>query len=1091
MADRTGSVADAARVVRFWQAVEIFSPQPLPKRDVGQRVADFQPGEPMPWEPGSRLGEEPIGLGLVWRHEVFGGVYPLSRLRDVMVKRFGSDDQDGDQQLPARGQSALFAFTLDGEGRPVEESAALSMCAWALGRLLADGQTIGAPTSGTWLSGFDEEALRYACDLGKLAGSKVDVGGKLLASGSPPALDPPGAAGDASTLPAALDLNPLTGVDLQRFTAELAERLGVTGELSPRGLRIRSYKIRANRAGSPVQNSFLNSFIADDLDRVATALLEDGAGAGLAAYLMIGRRPRRAGRVDVRATPAAVWSGCMPDRFPLGRWVSNTDHALAFSQQFAVNEVMHQLAEGSGLVAVNGPPGTGKTTMLRDLIAAIVVERALRLTELDMPGEAFSGTRVHKWQTEKMSHTIVTPRRSLTGFEMVVASANNSAVENVTIEIPGPKGIGSQWRDQADVLDYFASTAELTCGEGAWGLIAARLGNAANRRAFSQGFWWGSSQRGDNTAAGMKDVLQVLVGSTTDWKAAVAYFRSAAQRVRELAGERQAIADAIRRLAANHRERERHALAVTAAEETCRKIIASQRILARDLDEAEACCDRAREQLDEHRLVKPGLIITISTRFRAGREWRNENRDLIQSYQTSVSQLSGIRREASNLRNSLDTARRESRRARGEIARLNAEAETLREQVRSARDRWGAHLPDGPEYTETRCEPLIARRELSAPWADAEFTAARTELFIAALGVHKAFITAQAAVIRKNLNALADILDGGKGRPSPAAARAAWQTFFLVVPVVSSAFASIDRLFAGFGRESLGWVLIDEAGQAAPQLAAGAIWRARRTVVVGDPLQLEPVVTLPWGGQHALLRRFRVAEEWAPSRTSVQRLADRTALHGTWLPAVLPDGPGPVWVGTPLRVHRRCDQPIFAISNRIAYDGMMVYGTSPRDPFHGHDVWYDVRSAIASGHWIPAEGQALREVLDNLKRADVSPGQIRVLSPFRQVVAGAQNVYSTVFPEAARREHDAWGGTVHTMQGKEADVIILVLGTHPDRSGPRIWAAATPNLLNVAVSRARRRLYVIGNREAWRMLKYFDTLAEALPVWPPDHARLP
>src|SRR5690242_8351201 len=508
MADRTRSVADAARVVRFWQAVEIFSPQPLPKRDAGQRVADFQPGEPMPWEPGSRLGEEPIGLGLVWRHEVFGGVYPLSRLRDVMVKRFGPDDQDSDQQLPARGQSALFACTLDGEGRPVEESAALSMCAWALGRLLADGQTIGA-----WLSGFDEQALRYACDLGKLAGLKVDVGGKLLASGSPPAPDLPGAAGDASVLPAALDLNPLTSADLQRFTAELAERLGVTGELSPRGLRIRSYRIRANRPESPVQNSFLTSSIAADFDRVATALLEDGAGASLAAYLMIGRRPHRAGRVDVRATPAAVWAGCMPARFPLGRWVSNTDHALAFSQQFAVNEVMHQLAEGSGLVAVNGPPGTGKTTMLRDLIAAIVVERALRLTELDMPGEAFSGTRVHKWQAEKMSHTIVTPRRSLTGFEMVVASANNSAVENVTTEIPGPEGIGSQWRDQADALDYFASTAELTCGEGAWGLIAARLGNAANRRAFSQGFWWGSSQRGDNTAAGMKDVLQVLAGS--------------------------------------------------------------------------------------------------------------------------------------------------------------------------------------------------------------------------------------------------------------------------------------------------------------------------------------------------------------------------------------------------------------------------------------------------------------------------------------------------------------------------------------------------------------------------------------------------
>jgi superfamily I DNA and/or RNA helicase len=64
------------------------------------------------------------------------------------------------------------------------------------------------------------------------------------------------------------------------------------------------------------------------------------------------------------------------------------------------------------------------------------------------------------------------------------------------------------------------------------------------------------------------------------------------------------------------------------------------------------------------------------------------------------------------------------------------------------------------------------------------------------------------------------------------------------------------------------------------------------------------------------------------------------------------------------------------------------------------------------------------------------------------------------------------------IQAKEADVVILVLGTDqtPGRRA-RDWVGAPPNLLNVAVSRARRRLYVIGSYPEWQPAPNFGVFA--------------
>lgn len=64
----------------------------------------------------------------------------------------------------------------------------------------------------------------------------------------------------------------------------------------------------------------------------------------------------------------------------------------------------------------------------------------------------------------------------------------------------------------------------------------------------------------------------------------------------------------------------------------------------------------------------------------------------------------------------------------------------------------------------------------------------------------------------------------------------------VVIPVLSSTFASVGRFLKHAGNMSLGMLIIDESGQAMPQSALGALYRTRQAVVVGDPLQVEPVV---------------------------------------------------------------------------------------------------------------------------------------------------------------------------------------------------------------------------------------------------------
>jgi superfamily I DNA and/or RNA helicase len=102
---------------------------------------------------------------------------------------------------------------------------------------------------------------------------------------------------------------------------------------------------------------------------------------------------------------------------------------------------------------------------------------------------------------------------------------------------------------------------------------------------------------------------------------------------------------------------------------------------------------------------------------------------------------------------------------------------------------------------------------------------------------------------------------------------------------------------------------------------------------------------------------------------------------------------------------------------------------------------------------------------------------IFVITPYRDISKQMVDLLERNGIEDAKRIC----GTIHTFQGREADTVILLLGGDPQkRNAVGAFAAKTPNLLNVAITRAKRRIHVIGDSALWSGARYFSELYRAL-----------
>lgn len=996
------------------------------------------------------------GKPLRYEYQVFLGIFSSKSVIEF-IKSLPKLAQSGFEDVVAETYSCYVSFKIDTDGLIIDDSLTCLAAPWALmriGAILTSQQQLNIDT---WTADFKKYVACLETEFSSRVKANKETNRKVRVQ------------------------------DIQGLLNLVSQDIW-----KPKELNILGYYVvqRVDRKKDDTVANIINSFYLDDLASAATAITAGTASPALQQFLT----PTISNRLNVEETPfLRHWLS--PRHLPLGRWASNPKYNLSLMQQLAVNLAIEKLKDDGGLFSVNGPPGTGKTTLLRDLIADLIVQRAEKMTNYLDPAAAFSKVegfyRLHP---------------SLTGFEIVVSSSNNAAVENVSVELPAFDAIDERYQERAT---YFRAVSESVKAAAqkqseepeinrsaptttaqmpilkksvdsladtppsTWGLIAATLGKKDNCNKFCIGFW---------DKAGSINALLREEPARSDWAAARQDFYQCKQTVLHLIEQREKWYEQIKTqdLVSQQYRAIETSLDIARAKESEAKGIFKQ-ALKLQLEAAESLKER-EDYLKQLKSTQP----SIATRLFDNVSYQQHHQKIVsvqQQMQMLASQLTKRTSAAEEVK--LIFQRRER-----EVQILNREKQQLARvmpdwlNLSLAKANLGEAFGDDEWWNQ-----LNEKRQRSAPWVDEQLNQARTELFLAALNVHEQFIRQAAIPIKQNLKRWVGLVKGDREGLSDEQILYLWQTLFLVVPVVSTTLASVQRLFDRLPPAAFGWLLIDEAGQGIPQAVVGALQRSKRAIIVGDPSQIEPVFTLDKALVKELQNYFGVEDCWSPTEASIQTISDRANSFGT---DVKVEGESK-WIGCPLWVHRRCIEPMATISNQIAYEGKMVIATiSPKEDKQfplGDSRWIDIKSKCQDLQWVPAQGDEVVNLLTHLVAAEQAIPNLYIISPFKVVALKLKYLLQAKKSQWAKGLTDpdvkSWIdksiGTVHTFQGKEADAVILVLGCDESSAGALNWASSKPNILNVAATRAKYRLYIVGDRQLWSKLKYFDEASDRLP----------
>jgi hypothetical protein len=264
-------------------------------------------------------------------------------------------------------------------------------------------------------------------------------------------------------------------------------------------------------------------------------------------------------------------------------------------------------------------------------------------------------------------------------------------------------------------------------------------------------------------------------------------------------------------------------------------------------------------------------------------------------------------------------------------------------------------------------------------------------------------------------------------------------------------------------------VVIDEASQCDIPSALPLLYRAKRAVIIGDPNQLRHVATLYEESDIEAADKFGIAPDAFLYNThSLFDIAERSvgAHPGTLL----------------LKEHYRSDAQVIGFSNEEFYNNQLVIRTDlsvrgmPKTFLkRGCGVFWlhtDGKAVHPPGGsaYNPDELEMLQEVVpsivDTVHRYEEPNRQmdyvfsIGIVTPYREQADRIRKWVSRIYGRSGR----ITVGTAHTFQGNERDIMIFSPVLAPGLSeGSLNWLNQTDNLLNVAITRARAQLIVLGH----------------------------